>query len=42
MGDGAKEWVLKPIYSQTLITLLRDIVANSTRRDALDSPQPDA
>lgn len=35
---GAAEWVLKPIYPQTLISLLRDTVTRMPRPAVLDAP----
>lgn len=38
LDDGAADWVLKPIYPQTLIGLLREVVARSPRLDVAGEP----
>ena len=38
LGDGAVEWVLKPIYPQTLISLLREVVERTPRPEAAGGP----
>jgi len=42
MDAGAADWVLKPIYPQTLVASLRDIVAARPRRDVPRDMQRDA
>lgn len=37
---GAKEWVLKPVYPQPLVALLRDLMARSPRRPAIEGEAP--
>lgn len=37
LGAGAADWVLKPIYPQTLITLLRDVVERTPRSNTANT-----